>query len=222
MKQFFIFLLFSLPILSHSQITAREEALQKEYYNTIVEETNEAAQKYIKEGQLYRLDSPSYYLAQSILDNLCIAHNTKCFPFYITKEVTEAAAMYPNGILVMNERVVNSLNRSELTFILAHEFAHYYYKHSIKKSYFFAKTIVDNGIYILDVERVVKATFLLPGMKETHYLIEQEADDFAIEYLKYKNISIDCEAFFNKIIDKDKLSLDQHKSSSDRCSHFKE
>lgn len=219
MKKIFLLLLL-LPFIALAQMSARETALQQEYYQVVVSETNDYIAQYLSDKKIYEEHTPKYYLAQSIITSLCAQYNTKCFPFYVTKEVVEAASMSPNGTLIINERVLNILDKDELTFILAHEYAHYYYEHSLKKSYFFAKTIIENGVHILDVERTIKMSSFLPGMREIHYEIEQEADDFAVYHLRNKNIVINCPQFFSKIIAENKLSLDQHKSSQERCSHF--
>ena len=198
----------------------REYFLQKEYYEYIMFESNERIDKYIKEGLIYQKNEAKFFTVQHLLTQICEHYQTKCVPLYLTQEVIEAAAMYPNGVLVLNENVFNKLNKDELTFLLAHEFGHYYYNHSLKKSHVFAHIIIEQGVFIIDVERTIKMAFALPGMKNSHHEIEQQADELAIDYLKSKNIKIDCYQFFDNIVAKEKVSTEQHKPIKERCSLF--
>ena len=127
--------------------------------------------------------------------------------------------MYPNKVLVLNENDLAKLNKEEVTFILAHEFAHFYMNHSYIKSEEVARIVVHEGIHIIDVERLVPAAFMLPGMKDVHYKIEDQADIFATNYMKMKGYNINCENLFVKLGSKTE-SNDTHKITKERCKNF--
>lgn len=222
MNKIILFIFFLIPTISMAHTNNdREYFLQKEYYDFIMSESDERIEKYIQEGIIYKKEDAKFFTIQHILEEICEYYQKKCVSLYLTKEVIEAAAMYPNGVLVLNENVANKLNKDELTFLLAHEFGHYYYNHSLKKSHVFAHIIIEQGVFIIDVERTIKMAFALPGMKDSHHEIEQQADELAIDYLKNKNVKIDCYQFFDKVVAKEKVSTEQHKPIKDRCNLFK-
>ena len=212
--------LLLLPINSFSQKSDTEfliSVIEKNVYSQLLDETSEQEKEYINGKVFYKDDNLNKYLI--FVETLCKKYiNKKDCPnlYYTTNNIV--AAMYPNGTLVMNKEKMTLLNDNEYQFILAHEFAHWYYEHSKLRAKEIAKSVVNNGIFVSDVEKLLGVAFLLPGMSDVHKGFEKQADNFAFEYLKENNISINCKEMFKKLVKEDKISEDKHDSVDIRCS----
>jgi Zn-dependent protease with chaperone function len=202
------------------QLNYMKNAMQKEIWRIVLTDTFELQQNELKQGIIFKEDNKHDILKyQEILTEICVEEKTSSCPeiFFTHKKNIPAASMYPNGKMYLNIDLIDKLSNDEIYFVIAHEMGHFVLQHSLKNTQFMANSIIDSGLMVADIDKLVAASFMIPGIKKFHYQIEAEADEFAIKYIKKKNIKINCITMFKKIIGDEKVSTEQHAGTEERC-----
>lgn len=197
--------------------SAMQISLQKEVYGILLSDTAEVQQEYRADGTFYTSDALAPY--RSILKTICAeAARSDCPDITFTKRTLQGiAAMYPNGVLALNEELMARLTLDEATFILAHEFGHFHLAHSKRRIKVLAKAIVDNSIPLLEPEQALAAAGFLSEVREIHHVYEREADAYGYAYIAKKGIAIDCLRLYHKIAGDEPVSTDKHDPIEERC-----
>ena len=128
--------------------TAMQISLQKEIYGIVLSDTQEAQNGYKEQGIMYQAPGLAKY--QAIMQSIC-QHDSEagCPSVYFTKRVEQGiAAMYANGVLVLNDDMIKRITHDEAVFVLAHEYAHYKFAHTKQRMTVIAKSVVDNAYMI--------------------------------------------------------------------------
>lgn len=216
-----------------------KNVMQKEIWSIILTDTFELQKEELKEGIIFKEYSDFNLLKyQEWMTEICVEEKTSSCPevFFTKKTNIAVAAMYPNGKMYLNVKmlpltrdntkdkisnlfpeVARGLTDDEIYFAVAHEMGHFVLQHSLKNTIFMADSIVENGFMVGDMEKIVAVSFMVPGMRDYHHKIEDEADQFAIKYMKKKNIKVDCLKMFEKMIGEEKVSTEQHAGTEERC-----
>ncbi len=202
------------------QINALKNAIQKEVWGVILMDTFELQQEELKEGIIfkeYKGFNASKY--QNLMVDICVENKQKTCPeIYLTnKKNITVAAMYPNGKMYLNVNMLDRLSENEILFSIAHEMGHFVNNDSFRNTQKIADSIVDNTMIVTDVEKWARASFLLPGMRDFHHSIEDQADVFAIKYMNSRNLKINCNEMFSKMTNNEQVSTDQHATVDVRC-----
>lgn len=216
-----------------------KNAMQKEIWSIILTDTFELQKEELKEGIIFKEYSDFNLLKyQEWMTEICVEEYTSSCPevFFTKKDNITVAAMYPNGKMYLNVKMLpltkdNTKNKlsnllpelekdltdDEIYFAIAHEMGHFVLQHSLKNTIFMADSIVENGFMVGDMEKIVAVSFMVPGMRDYHHKVEDEADQFAVKYMKKKKMKIDCLKMFEKMIGEDKISTEQHAGTEERC-----
>lgn len=200
--------------------TAMQISLQKEIYGIVLSDTQEAQNGYKEQGIMYQAPGLAKY--QAIMQSIC-QHDSEagCPSVYFTKRVEQGiAAMYPNGVLVLNDNMIKRITHDEAVFVLAHEYAHYKFAHTKQRMTVIAKSVVDNAYMIKEPEDALAYSMFFLGVKDAHYAYEHQADAYAFDYIKAKNIQIDCNGMMQRIAGDVVVSTDKHSSISERCAAY--
>ena len=98
--------------------SAMQISLQKEVYGILLSDTAEVQQEYRADGTFYTSDALAPY--RSILKTICAeAARSDCPDITFTKRTLQGiAAMYPNGVLALNEELMARLTLDEARFIM--------------------------------------------------------------------------------------------------------
>ncbi len=199
-------------------------SLSKEVYEIMIQESSEAALESITSGVYYKNEALKKY--QNILNDVCaLFPNKKCPELYFSKREVipgskpQTAAMLPIGLLALSEEALQSLDTNQAIFIVSHEYAHYHYGHSLKRINAASKSVWDHGIMITEPEKIFMVIPMLPGMRDFLQNVEQEADDFALAYLKFRGLEFDCKSMYKTLLGGRVESTDKHKSVDERCAH---
>ena len=197
--------------------SAMQISLQKEVYGILLSDTAEVHREYRVDGTFYTSDALRIY--RSILNSICTdALQADCPEIVFTKRTLQGiAAMYPNGVLALNETLMARLNLDEATFILAHEYGHFHLAHSKRRMKVLAKAIVDNSIPLREPEQALGAAGFLPEVREIHHAYEREADAYGYAYIAKKGIVLDCLRMYHKIAGDEQVSTDKHDPIEERC-----
>ena len=197
--------------------SAMQISLQKEVYGILLSDTADVHREYRADGTFYTSDALRIY--RSILNSICTdAVQANCPDIVFTKRTLQGiAAMYPNGVLALNEELMARLTLDEATFILAHEFGHFHLAHSKRRIKVLAKAIVDNSIPLLEPEQALAAAGFLSEVREIHHVYEREADAYGYAYIAKKGIAIDCLRLYHKIAGDEPVSTDKHDPIEERC-----
>ena len=200
--------------------TAMQISLQKEIYGILISDTDEVQTEYKEQGVMYKNDKLDKYKA--ILGAICERDRANVCPeVYFTKRVQQGiAAMYPNGVLVINEAIAARINDNEATFLVAHEYAHYKFNHSKQRMTVIAKSVADHGYMIREPEQALQYGSMFNGVKEAHYDYENQADAYGFAYVVEKGLKLECEKMFLKIADGAVISNDKHDSVAKRCTSY--
>lgn len=201
--------------------TAMQISLQKEIYGIVLSDTQEAQNGYKDQGIMYQAPGLAKY--QAIMQSIC-QHDGEavCPPVYFTKRVEQGiAAMYPNGVLVLNDDMIKRITHDEAVFVLAHEYAHYKFAHTKQRMLVIAKSVVDNAYMIKEPEHALAYAGFFLGVKDAHYAYENQADAYGFDYIKAMGIQIDCNAMMQRIAGDEKVSTDKHSSISERCAAYR-
>lgn len=202
------------------QLNYMKNAMQKEIWSIILTDTFELQQQELKEGIIFKEEGKHNVAKyQEWMTEICVEEKTPSCPeaYFTRKKNIPVASMYPNGKMYLNIDLIDRLNDDEVYFAIAHEMGHFVLQHSFKNTQFMANSIGDNGLMVADMEKWVAASFMIPGMREFHHKVEAEADQFAVKYIKKKNIKINCLAMFKRMIGDEKVSTDQHAGTEERC-----
>lgn len=197
-----------------------KNVIQKEIWKIILTDTFELQKEELKNNIIFKEDK-KYNISkyQEWVTEICVEEKTSSCPeiFFTRKTNIVAASMYPNGKLYLNIDMLNRLTDDEIYFIIAHEVGHFVLKHSFKKTEHMAASIVDNTFMVADIEKLVSASFMIPGMREHHHKSESEADKFAVIQIRKKNIQLACLDMFSKMTGEEIVSTQQHASVQERC-----
>lgn len=202
--------------------TAMQMSLQKEIYGLLISDTDEVQAEYKEKGIMYKSEKLEKY--KTIFAAICEQDKASPCPevWFTKRDAQGIAAMYPNGVLVINEDIVSRINDNEATFLLAHEYAHYKFNHSKQRMKVIAKSVVDNAYMIREPEQALQYGSFFNGVKEAHYDYENQADAYGFAYVMAKGIKIECEKMFLKIADGAVISNDKHDSVAKRCTNYKD
>jgi Zn-dependent protease with chaperone function len=200
-----------------ASLSARKASLAKDLYEVLLTETEESFQADLKEGLVFKESSLTQY--EAIVQELCQEFKAPTCPrvYFTSKESNQIAANYPNSVLQINKKSAQRLNKDEMTFILAHEFAHHFLAHSKLRIEKIADIVVENSIVVTEESTTLATAFLYPGVLEYHHQSERDADDFAFSYIAQKGLHINCSEMFKKILNGEQVSTDQHDLPTDRC-----
>lgn len=195
-------------------------AMQKEIWSIILTDTFELQQEELKTAKIFKEDDKfkiSKY--QEWMTEICVEEKTSSCPevFFTRKDNIQVASMYPNAKMYLNIDVLNRLTDDEVYFAVAHEMGHFVLQHSFKRTQAMAESIVENGFMVAEMEKMVAASFMIPGMRDFHHEVEAQADMFAVKYIKKKKIKIDCEKMFEKMINGGVVSTEKHAGTAQRC-----
>lgn len=196
-------------------------ALQKELLGILITDSNEVQSEYRQDKTFYTNDNLNQY--KEIFSQICTDDPLEKCPeiTFTTRDISGIASMYPNGVLAINEGIMNRIDLSESTFVLAHEYAHYKFQHSKQRVKIIAKSVVDNSLMIREPEQALASAGFMPKVSEAHHKYENEADMYGFNYIIEHNIKIDCESMFNRVAGDANVSTDKHGSISDRCKNYK-
>lgn len=200
--------------------SAMQISLQKELYEIIISDSDESVKKYEEEKVFYTNENLNQY--KSILNAICLEENILRCPriFFTTRERSGIMSMYPNGVLAINENFVKRITLDEANFSIAHEFAHYKFQHSRQRVKILAKAVADKALPLREPEQALVIAILIPEVQNAHYSYEDEADLYGINYIKRKNIKINCLQMFNNIVENNIISDEKHHPVEKRCTRF--
>lgn len=197
-------------------------------YETMVAEAGEAFSS--------RLENKSISLANlqsntksaqvaSVIELLCKKHNTtSCPKVYVSQsEFESSGVMSASGVLYVNESFLANFNPQEIAFFSAHEMAHFYFQHTLKKSWAIAKEVFFNKMnYYSDEQKVLGVFFMIGDMRGFLKDIETEADSFALNQTLDLYPDFNCKAMMLSI--KERLNVQgrqenssEHLSINNRC-----
>lgn len=209
--------------------TILKSRLQKNLYDLIISQSNEYLNEKVKDGSFSLNRQKDRYT--KIMAELCDVQRTlHCPPTYFANKKEDQksvgiGSMYPNKVMVLYKELADQLSHVEISFIIAHEFAHFKYYHSVLRSYVLADAVVDGGFIVTEEENILGVAGFLPGIPEFHREMETQADVFAAKYLKSKGLTFDCDKMFEKLTmtEDQEVTTDQHvfdpkhESDGERC-----
>ena len=201
--------------------TAMQISLQKEIFGILISDTEEVHGEYKSKGIFYKNANLAKY--QAIFADICANDKAQtCPPVYFTKRQEQGiASMYPNGVLAINESIIERIDDNGATFVLAHEYAHYKLSHSKQRMKVIAKSVVDNAYPIREPEQALAYGGMFEGVKNAHYDYEDQADAYGFAYVKSKGIVLDCNKMFAAIAGGEVVSNDKHDTVDKRCANYK-
>lgn len=205
--------------LEHGE-SAMQISLQKEIYGVLLSDTNEVHAEYKKEGLFYKNNNLLKY--QTMLEEISRDDASSVVPeLYFTKRTELGiAAMYPNGLLVLNEEDVSRIEGPEAVYLVAHEYAHFKFNHSKQRMKVIAKAVVDNAVMLREPEQALGIAMMLPEVKAAHYAYENEADAYSFKYISKKGIQIDCMTMFMRMANGAAINHDKHDAIEKRCASY--
>jgi predicted Zn-dependent protease len=110
-----------------------------------------------------------------------------------SKAIGANALALPSGIVVVTDALVElSQNDDELIAVIAHEIGHLKQRHALRRVLQDSATVVVMIAVTGDISSIISVSALLPNMiVQSKYSrdFEREADDFAFDYLKRRNVS---------------------------------
>lgn len=197
--------------------SAMQIALQQEVYGILLSDTKEVHAEYRANGTFY--DAPELQPYRDVFQIICADAGVGSCPEIVFTRRTEQgiAAMYPNGVLALNADLMRRLSVNEVAFVLAHEYAHFYFQHSKRRMKVLAKAVVDNSVMLREPEQALSIAGFLPEVRAIHQAYERESDAYGFDYLKRKGLTIECVALHRKIAGDAPISTDTHDSTEARC-----
>src|SRR5258706_5724968 len=119
-----IFAIFAFALSGHAK-SVLETRLQINLYQALIDGADEMVAEQIADKTIYKTPEIDRY--EKVFKKICAFYRSeKCPEVYFTQKPIGLAAMYPNGVLLIEPRVAAGLNENELSFFLAHEFGHFY------------------------------------------------------------------------------------------------
>lgn len=135
--------------------------------------------------------------AKIILDNL---NSEKIYDVYVVKNSQINAMALPGNIIIVYEGLYDKSNKSELTFVLAHELGHFVNRDHLKS---FGRVIL-MGLTVDSASQDIMTMILAKGLELINLGFsrdaEYKADEFALKLLKEKKLDTSgAKSFMEKL-----------------------